>query len=120
MSKICLHCNRELSGRSDRKFCHDRCRNAFRKEARLIQEQQEQRFVDDIILARKNHSILLQSFARLKPDDSLNITSAELDEMGYKLNVCTMAYISVKGELIRKVYEFELCEQEEKIRVSMS
>ena len=53
--RLCLHCKEMVSGRSDKKFCDDHCRNSYNNE-RLRDKNNRMRNVNNIL--RRNRNIL--------------------------------------------------------------
>lgn len=59
--QLCLTCEKELSGRSDKKFCNDRCRNIYNSKRQQAIRAAEPIFIKMVIdILRKNRKILMQ------------------------------------------------------------
>ncbi len=52
---FCLYCNKELKGRSDKKFCSDECRNAWHNDVAKKDEKEIKRIIN---ILKKNRKIL--------------------------------------------------------------
>lgn len=77
MIRYCLNCGRELIGRTDKKFCSNKCRNAYHNAEKNSTNSVKTRVVSAI---NKNYGIL---YNMLKS----GITSAEileLEQIGFR------------------------------------
>lgn len=98
MSRYCLECQEELSGRSDKKFCTDHCRSSYNN--RLNADQINLRRRINRILC-KNRNIL----ARLNPKGKKTVHKAILVEEGFNFNYFTNRYITRKGTVYFFCYD---------------
>lgn len=73
---ICLQCGKKITGRLDKKYCDDYCRNVFNNQTKRADEKQIQK-VNSII--RKNRRIL----KTLCPIGKATVRKEVLDAMGY-------------------------------------
>ncbi|WP_075604021.1 hypothetical protein [Saccharicrinis aurantiacus] len=111
MEHTCLHCNKALIGRSDKKFCDMDCKNKY--------GNQRTKENDRIIIStnkslRKNRTIL----KRLNPIGKSTIRKNILIEMGYDFRFHTHTYTSEKGAKYRFCYEYGcLLIDEEKVLI---
>lgn len=98
MEKVCLQCGDKISGRMDKKFCSDYCRNAFNND----QNRDVNNYVRNINnILRKNRRIL----AELNPDGKTTIHKLKLVEKGYNFNYHTNLYETQQGKLYYFCYD---------------
>ena len=82
MTRTCLDCNEELSGRKDKKFCNDMCRVNYHNT--LAQEKQKKfRKINTILLKNRN---ILSTLERVK---KYSISRLELQNSGFNFNYYT-------------------------------
>lgn len=72
----CLQCSKAITGRTDKKYCDDYCRNAYNNRTKRTDEKQIQK-INSII--RKNRRIL----KTLCPAGKATVRKEVLDAMGY-------------------------------------
>jgi hypothetical protein len=94
----CLDCGEEFSGRIDKKFCSDMCRNAYNNRlnsdiTNLV------RNVNSIL--RKNHRILQE----LNAAEKTKVHKKKLSDKGFDFNYFTSIYKTQKGSEYRFCYE---------------
>jgi hypothetical protein len=98
MKKQCLECNESISGRADKKFCSDACRNAynnrFNKDATNYI-----RNVNNTL--RKNRRILNE----LNPNGKAKLDRAELIQHGFNFSYFTSVYQTKTGNLYKYCYD---------------
>jgi len=91
----CLECKEKLSGRIDKKFCDDDCRNTYNN--RLNSDTNNlMRNINNTL--RKNHRIL----RKLNPTGKKTISAQKLHQAGFNFHYFTNQYITKAG----KVYHF--------------
>jgi len=91
----CLECESKISGRIDKKFCGDDCRNSYNN--RLNKDSNNlMRNINNIL--RKNHRILV----KLNPTGKKTIKLSQLQQAGFNLTYFTNLYKTKQG----KVYHF--------------
>lgn len=96
--KRCLYCNNPLSGRTDKIFCDDRCRNNYYYKAN--NEQIEYiRDVNKILL--KNRGIL----RTVNPSGKTSASKKYLEELGFNFSCFTSIYKTRKGRIYHLVYD---------------
>ncbi len=98
MPRLCLECNQPISGRIDKRFCDDACRNHYnnrqnRDRTRLMRNTHH--------VLRKNHRILCQ----LNPKDKTKISRKRLIEEGFSFDHITLLYRTRKGTRYYFVYD---------------
>jgi predicted nucleic acid-binding Zn ribbon protein len=82
----CLSCQKELTGRIDKRFCNSQCRSNFhnnnkRKNERIIAAVNRQ--------IRKNRTIL----QRLCPDGKATVRKSRLLDMGFSFQYFSSVYV---------------------------
>lgn len=100
MEKFCLDCGEAITGRMDKKFCSDMCRNNYNN--RLNSDVNNYvRNVNNIL--RKNRRIL----SELTPaEGKINVHKDKLVNKGFSFNYFTHIYTTQKGSSYRFVYEY--------------
>jgi hypothetical protein len=94
----CLECGEEFSGRIDKKFCSDMCRNAYNN--RLNSDTSNLvRNINGIL--RKNRRILME----FNTDGKARIHKKKLLEKGFDFNYFTSIYKTQKGAIYYFIYE---------------
>lgn len=95
----CLECEAPISGRSDKKFCDDFCRNAYNNR----------RNKDASNLMRQIHTQLRKNYGILKrmalENENQMTTSLKLSAEGFVFDYFTGYKISWEGREIRMLYD---------------
>ena len=100
-TKYCLHCSKNLIGRSDKKFCNYHCRSEFNnKRARKKEQHLSIKRINSIL--QNNREIL---FSLIKGKNKIKIESSCLESYGFHFNFHTHT-ISIKE--ITKVYCYDV------------
>lgn len=100
MEKKCLDCGESISGRMDKKFCSDMCRNNYNN--RLNSDVNNYvRNLNNIL--RKNRRILSEL---IPAEGKINIHKEKLVNKGFNFTYFTHLYTTQKGSTYRFVYEF--------------
>ncbi len=98
MKKKCIECGDSFSGRADKKFCSDQCRNAYNN--RLNSDSNN--FIRNINnILRKNRRIL----AALNPKGKTKIHREKLLEQGFKFSYFTNTYTTKAGKTYHYCYD---------------
>ena len=97
MKRLCEECQEPLSGRSDKRFCSDYCRNAYnnklnRDQTKVVRNTNNQ--------LRKNFRILNE----LNPHDKTKVNRQQLTNKGFDFNLFTSIYKTKKGSIYYFVY----------------
>ena len=109
--KKCPYCNKIITGRTDKVFCDDKCRNNFYYKVNNEQKT----------YIRKINSILLKNRGILRtvnPSGRTSVPKLYLEELGFDFDCFTGIHKTKKGRLYYLVYDqaFSLDEDE---RVSL-
>lgn len=98
MHKTCLECGDKITGRTDKKFCSDYCRNAhnnrLNKDSKNLVRNVHNRL-------RKNYRIL----EKLNPDKKSKTNKSRLLALGFDFNYHTSIYTTKKGTVYYFVYD---------------
>lgn len=96
----CLECERPVSGRRDKKFCDDQCRNNYynRTNADVSDE-----FKSINLILKKNRRILEEL---LPPEGKIKVSGKTLSDRGFNPTYITHTYTTQNGSVYRYCYEF--------------
>lgn len=83
--KFCLACNKELVGRTDKKFCDAQCRSTHHNKNRPLHEITIQKTNSTL---RRNRSLL----AHFSPSGKTTVSKEILFKSGYSFDVFTHIY----------------------------
>ncbi len=99
--KKCKICSQPISGRSDKKFCSQKCKNYY--HTNLIRVTRKAVHQIDIILHR-NRSILLEILGKSKTQ--LKIERVDLDTRKFNFKYHTHLQVNSQGKIYYYVYDF--------------
>lgn len=99
MQRKCLDCGESLTGRADKKFCSDICRNNYNNRNNS-DVNNHMRNINNIL--RKNRRLL----ADLAPEGKATISKQRLQDAGYNFNYHTHTYMTQKGGIYHFCYEY--------------
>ncbi len=94
----CLECQEEFSGRIDKKFCSDMCRNAYNNKLNSDTTNLV-RNINSIL--RKNHRILQE----LNAAEKTKVHKKKLADKGFDFTYFTSIYKTQKGSEYHFCYE---------------
>jgi hypothetical protein len=98
MKKNCLECGEPFSGRIDKKFCSDYCRNSFNnkvnKESKNLIRNINNRL-------RKNHRVL----SNLNTSGKTKVTRRKLLDGNFDFNYFTAIYTTKTGNTYYYIYD---------------
>lgn len=98
VQRQCLECGDKLSGRKDRKFCSDYCRNTYNNR----QNEDATSYMRRInAILRKNRRILLA----LNPSGKCTVDAITLAEEGFNFHYFTNIYQTQKGGVYYFCYD---------------
>lgn len=98
MPKTCLECGEKITGRSDKKFCGDYCRNAYNNELNKDSKNLVRNVNNRL---RKNYRIL----EKLNPNKKSKTTKSRLLTLGFDFTYLTSIYTTKKGTVYYFVYD---------------
>ena len=97
--KICLECDEAITGRIDKKFCSDACRNAYNNK----QNKDANNYVRNVNnILRKNRRVLQD----LAPKGKSKVNRSKLLSKGYDFNYYTNIYKTGTGNVYYFCYEY--------------
>ena len=98
--KECLYCNKELEGRTDKKFCDPQCKSAYQYQQ--AQEQPEL-FYNKVDNQLKLNRKILKEFNK---GGKVTVRTEVLRDLGFDSNFFTHYWKNTKGDVYLFVYEF--------------
>ena len=99
----CKHCNKELLGRTDKKYCNLHCKSAYQYQ---LAKEQPERFYK-LKLNRK----ILKEFNK---GGKVTVRAELINELGFDANFFTHYWKNQKGEVYLFVYEYGFLKMKEK------
>jgi hypothetical protein len=91
--KECRYSNKELSGRTDKKFCDPQCKSAYQYQ---IEKQNPERFYNKVDNQLKLNRRLLKKYNK---GGKVTVRSSVLLELGFDPNFFTHYWKNQKGEI---------------------
>lgn len=99
--KNCLFCNKKITGRTDKKFCDDYCRNAYNNQLKSTANN----LVRNINNALSKNRRILETL--LPPTDKMaKVHVDKLLQLGFQFKYFTHTYINQKGNVYNFCYEY--------------
>lgn len=98
--RFCLDCHKPISGRRDKKFCDDQCRNNYNNK-QLGELPAEVKNIN--LILRKNRRILEEL---LPPEGMTKVPAKTLLTKGFDLTYHTHLYTTKAGSVYHYCYEF--------------
>lgn len=95
--RLCPVCSYEITGRVDKKFCSDQCRNNFNNEKYSMNNTLIQK-VNRVL--KKNYSIL----EKINKSGKTKTSRSKLLQEGFDFNYFTNIYETQKGSVYRYCY----------------
>ncbi len=103
MERRCTECGETVTGRIDKRFCSDQCRNSFNNK----NNSDSSNLMRNINHAlRKNRRIL----AELNPEGKITLHRDKLVAKGFNFNYHTHIYTTRKGDHYHFVYDMGFLE----------
>jgi hypothetical protein len=98
-SRICIACHKKLRGRADKRYCDERCRNAYNNNRNLLE-----RPIKDInYILRRNRKILENELN--KKSAQRKTTRSRLARLGFSFTYFTH-FFSIDGNTWHFTYEY--------------
>ncbi len=98
MERKCLQCKEPLTGRIDKKFCSDYCRNIYNNMWRSYTDPYIKKVNN---LLKKNRKIL----ADLNPTGKTRLHKSHLSRLGFRFEYFTNNYTTKNGNIYYFCYE---------------
>lgn len=99
--KNCLSCNKQIRGRTDKKFCNDYCRNSYNNQIKGPANN----LVRNINHVLGKNRRILESFLP-EEEDMIKVKKEKLIERGYLSKFTTHIYINKKGSVYYYCYDY--------------
>jgi hypothetical protein len=96
----CKHCNKELLGRTDKKYCNLHCKSAYQYQ---LAKEQPERFYNIVDNQLKLNRKILKEFNK---GGKVTVRAALINELGFDSNFFTHFWKNSKGEVYLFVYEY--------------
>ena len=100
VAKTCLTCGKTLSGRADKKFCNDYCRNAYNNQLKSADSKVVRNINNALI---KNRRILENALGQ---EEMTKTTRDKLQQQGFQFKYLTHTYSNKKGNTYFFCYEY--------------
>ena len=111
-TKKCPYCNSVISGRTDKVFCDDKCRNNFYY---MVNNEQKTYIRKINVTLLKNRGIL----RTVNPSGRTSVPKNYLEELGFDFNCFTGIHKTKKGRVYYLVYDQAFSFDENDERVSL-
>lgn len=108
MVRYCVECNEEISGRTDKRFCCDQCRNTYNNR----QNRDANNFCRNINRILRNNRKILESFAENK---KFKTSREKLINAGFNFDYLTNIYKTKKGSVYFFCYDYGYIENENNV-----
>jgi len=105
--KECHHCSKELTGRTDKKFCDPQCKSAYQYQK---EKQNPERFYNKVDNQLKLNRRLLKEYNK---GGKVTIRTSVLLELGFDPNFFTHYWKNNKGDVYLFVYEYGFLKRKE-------
>jgi predicted nucleic acid-binding Zn ribbon protein len=99
--RTCLHCDKTIQGRSDKKFCDDYCRNNYNNQVKASSNN----FVRNINNALKKNRRILESILP-ETEGTAKTTRQNLLDQGFQFKYNTHSYTNKKGNTYLFCYDY--------------
>lgn len=96
--RICLECNKRLTGRLDKKFCDDSCRNTFNNAKNRVKNALIKRTNTQL---RRNYQIL----NKYNTSDKTTVAKQTLSLEGFNFELFTSTYVTKANKTYYFVYD---------------
>ena len=100
IQKHCKHCDQELFGRTDKKYCNLHCKSAYQYQ---LAKEQPERFYNIVDNQLKMNRKILKEFNK---GGKVTVRAELINELGFNANFFTHFWKNQKGEVYLFVYEY--------------
>ena len=94
----CLQCHEPITGRSDKRFCGDQCRNIYNNQQRREHKRNVYKVNKRLL---HNYSIL----KKLNPSDKTKVSRKKLEDAAFSFTYITSIYHTKAGKTYYFVYD---------------
>lgn len=105
--KNCLYCNKELEGRTDKKFCDPQCKSAYQYDK---EKQSPARFYNKVDNQLKLNRKLLKAYNK---GGKVTLRAEVLLKLGFDPNFFTHYWKNQKNDVYLFVYEYGFLKRNE-------
>ncbi|HLT88810.1 MAG TPA: hypothetical protein VKZ57_14575 [Sphingobacterium sp.] len=98
--RMCLACGEPVVGRSDKRFCHDACRNAYNNKRNSLPNSFVRK-INDIL--KRNRQVLGKVLGKEKMQ---KVSREKLLSKGFDFDFFTNQFSNTKGQIYFFVYEY--------------
>ncbi len=100
LQQDCLYCKKQITGRTDKKYCNLHCKSAYQYQQA---KEQPERFYNIVDNQLKLNRKILKEFNR---GGKVTVRAELINEMGFDANFFTHYWKNQKGDVYLFVYEF--------------
>ncbi|NJL76582.1 MAG: hypothetical protein HC892_17760 [Saprospiraceae bacterium] len=97
----CIQCGQKMTGRADKKYCSDDCKNKYHQTYQTGAKSEVAQ-VDKIL--HRNRQILATIMGEKR--NKFTLARLDLDAMGFNFKYITGIYTNSQGKLYHYVYDF--------------
>lgn len=105
--KECLYCNKQLVGRTDKKFCDPQCKSSYQYQQ---SKEQPERFYNKVDNQLKLNRKILKEYNK---GGKVTVRAEVLKAKGFNPNFFTHYWKNNKGDVYLFVYEYGFLKKEE-------
>jgi hypothetical protein len=105
--KFCLYCNKELKGRSDKKFCDQYCKSAYYYK---LSKEQAPKFYNQVDNQLKLNRRILKEYNKA---GKATVRAEIILDLGFNPNFFTHYWKNQKGDVYLFVYEYGFLKRSE-------
>ncbi|PRD47132.1 hypothetical protein [Sphingobacterium haloxyli] len=98
--RMCLTCGEPVVGRSDKRFCHDACRNAYNNRRNSLPNSFVRKINDTL---KRNRQVLGKILGKEKMQ---KVSREKLLSKGFDFDFFTNQFSNAKGQVYFFVYEY--------------
>ena len=107
LHKECLHCGKELEGRTDKKYCDPQCKSSHQYKR---EKQQPERFYNKVDNQLRLNRRILKQYNKA---GKATVRSKQLIEEGFHPKFFTHYWKNKKGDVYLFVYEYGFLQRKE-------
>jgi hypothetical protein len=111
MIKTCIACNRRISGRTDKKFCNNSCKNDYHNSKKIKLGQKESQYLSTM---RKNRMIL----EKLDIIEPIETPVSYLENLGFDQYGLNGLKVIDDNSVLTTCYDYALVLREDKVLIS--
>lgn len=100
IQKVCLSCNKELTGRADKKFCDPYCKSAYQYKQ---SQEQEPTFFNKVSKQLKLNRKILKQYNK---SGKATVRAEVITGLGFNPNFFTHYWKNKKSDVYLFVYEY--------------